>query len=55
VSVMTLEGAVGEGKWGGVAVLFRWSGGLEAVSDKAHDGKVALAEGCGDGLDETRV
>jgi hypothetical protein len=52
--VMTLEGAVGEGKRGGGAVLFRWSGGLEVVSGKARDGKVALAEGCGGGLDETR-
>jgi hypothetical protein len=35
-------------------VLFHWSGGLEAVSDKAHSGKVALAESYGGGLDETR-
>jgi hypothetical protein len=51
---MTLEGVVGEGKRGGGAVLFRWSRGLEAVTGKARGGKVALAEGCGGGLDETR-
>jgi hypothetical protein len=54
VLIMTLEGVVGEGKRGGGAVLFRWSRGLEAVSGKARGGKVALAEGCGGGLDETR-
>jgi hypothetical protein len=38
VLVMTLEVAVGKGKWGGRTVLFCWSRGAEAVSGKApHD------------------
>jgi hypothetical protein len=46
-SAMTHEGVVGEGKRGGGAVLFHWSGGVEAVSGKARGGGGLDATGGG--------